>query len=240
MSWFRYWWRTQQTAISEMSCRIQWIIKCSNANGTLGWPLGVCLFEYQFSLLTTFRCFTRLSFILFMYVRRRVGGACGVWARELVWYLKPIKQAFELQEKREEKWWEKSIAFIVCVLFPHISHCPWVLYCLKRMMLHRCVWPVLAERAQEKQNNENEFSFLFFTWCVSVTRQFLCGKENSLHSRCDLSVQFFSNKPFCRGAIMRKHKKNASRFDNSPDWNNKKEKRKPHSDLKSDRETPWI
>ncbi len=125
MSWFRYWWRTQQTAISEMSCRIQWIIKCSNANGTLGWPLGVCLFEYQFSLLTTFRCFTSWPFFWRF--------ACGVWAREL-------SDSFKT-------WSNKPLSYKKTPLFLGP-----VLYCLKRMMLHSCVCSMVAKGPRRKSS----------------------------------------------------------------------------------------
>ena len=125
MSWFRYWWRTQQTAISEMSCRIQWIIKCSNANGTLGWPLGVCLFEYQFSLLTTFRCFTSRLFFWRLLVECEQEN-CLIAS-------KPDQTSL---------WVTRTTPLF---LGP-------VLYCLKRMMLHSCVCSMVAKGPRRKSS----------------------------------------------------------------------------------------
>ena len=41
-------WRTQQAAIRNVNCRIQWIIESLNANGVSGKPLA-CLSECHFS-----------------------------------------------------------------------------------------------------------------------------------------------------------------------------------------------
>ena len=160
------------------------------------------------SVFTTYNIsmFHKALFYSFHVCEKKSGR--GLWSvsKRTCLILETHQTSLWVTRKREEKWWEKSIAFIVCVLFFTSLIAPEYCIAWKEWCCIDCVWPVLAERSQEKQNNENEFSFLFFTWCVSVTRQFLCGKENSLHSRCDLSVQFFSNKPFCRGAIIRKQK----------------------------------
>ena len=46
MSWLPPRWRTQQNAIRNVNCRIQWIIRLLNANGALGISLRECMFQY--------------------------------------------------------------------------------------------------------------------------------------------------------------------------------------------------